>query len=107
MRTDILILVSAFLISACAGLASLLRSGSPLGGMRILSATLNSGLLGLGICLVWYSRFQDNLYFLVGVCVMAGLGGMATVEYTLAALRKGWLHVLTGSRDEDKDGKLP
>lgn len=80
---------SAFGVSACAGLAALLRSGNRLSKVAILSSLLNSGLLGLGISLLWYVKFADDPYFLVGVCVLAGLGGMTTVDFVLRAIRRG------------------
>jgi hypothetical protein len=81
------VFMSAFAVSAFAGLAALLRSGSKLGWIPVCNALLNSGFLGLGISLLWYTQFKDDLYFLVGVCVLAGLGGMTTVDLVLQWFR--------------------
>jgi len=98
------VFLASFGVSALAGLAALLRSGKPLTILGLLSAILNSGLLGLGICLLWFTKFQDNIYFLVGVCVMAGLGGMTTIDFALTALRKGGFSIKLG---EDGRVELP
>lgn len=100
----IALFVSAFLLSGLGGLAALLRSSKELTKLNVTSSFLNSGILGLGISLIWYARFQDNLYFLVGICIVAGLGGMTTVDFILAAIRKGGFSVNIG-----KEGiaKLP
>ncbi len=69
----------------------------------VTSSLLNSGMLGLGIGLLWYTKFSDNLYFLVGICLMAGLGGMTTVEFFLAFIRKGGFNITIG----DNSFKVP
>lgn len=92
------VFISAFGVASFAGLAALLRSGESLTAVRVLSSLLNSGLLGLGIALLWYHQFQDNIYFLVGVCLVAGLSGMATVDFILQALRQFGFSMLTGGR---------
>jgi hypothetical protein len=63
----IYVFVSAFGVSSFAGLAALLRGGKQVTIIAVLSAVLNSGLLGLAIALVWYNKFQDNVYFLIGI----------------------------------------
>lgn len=78
----------AFAVSALAGLAALLRSDQALTIKALASATLNSGVFGLGICLVWYTSYRDNVHFLIGVCVLAGLGGQATIDFALSLVRK-------------------
>lgn len=82
------VFLSSFGVAAFAGLASLLRSGTKITFLGVLSALLNSGFLGLSISLLWYTKFQENVYFLVGVCVLAGLGGMTTVNLALTLFRK-------------------
>lgn len=78
-----LVFLFALVCSGAAGLAAMLRSRDTLCWKGMISSFLNSGLLGLAISLVWYVRFQENLYMLVGICVLAGLGGVATVELAL------------------------
>ncbi len=96
------VFVSSFLVSAFAGVAALLRSGVSLTRLRVLSAVLNSGLVGLAISLMWYAHMKDNVYFLVGVSAVAGLGGMTTVDFVAAALRNKFTF-----GTEKKDGSDP
>lgn len=95
------VFAASFCLSGFAGLAALLRSGKPLNLLNVFSSLLNSGLLGLAMAMVWYMRFQENIYFLVGVCVLAGLGGMTTVDLVLTAIRKGGFSIQMG-----KDGSV-
>jgi hypothetical protein len=73
--------VVAFGVSALAGLAALLRSDTAMTRKTVAAHVLNAGVLGLGISLVWYSQFRDNVHLLVGLCVIVGLGGMSSVEF--------------------------
>lgn len=84
----ILIFLTSFVVAALAGFASLLRSGSPLTKVGILSSFLNSGLLGLSMSLLWYETFRENIYFLVGLSVLSGLGGNLTIDLALNLLKR-------------------
>lgn len=97
-----LVFVSAFGLSGFAGLASLLRSGSKLDVTTICTHFLNSGMLGLGISLLWYTKYKENVYFLVGVCLVSGLGGMTMVDFVVTGLRKGTFNITIGTDDEHK-----
>lgn len=90
------VFVCAFGISALAGLAAMLRSKTELNLTNIATSGLNSGFLGLGISLIWYQQFQDNIYFLIGACVLAGLGGVTTIDFVLAIIRKGGFSITVG-----------
>ncbi len=96
VSTPTWVFVSSFAAAAFSGLAALLRSGNVITKMGALSALLNSGFLGLGISLLWYSYFKDNLFVLVGISVLAGLGGMTTVEFAMRLFRKFALAVRMG-----------
>lgn len=89
----IYVFLSAFGVSSFAGLAALLRAGKQVNGIAVLSAVLNSGMLGLCIALIWYNKFQDNIYFLIGICVLAGLGGATLVDFMVAAFKSGGLSI--------------
>lgn len=93
---DVAVFAGAAVLAALAGLASLLRSDAEITSKRVVSSLLNSGILGLGISLLWYAKFQDNVYFLIGLCVVAGLGGMTTVDMVISAARRG---ILSGKLD--------
>lgn len=107
MNPALAVFVSAFLLAALAGLAALLRSNAPLKAKSVTSALANSGLLGLGIALLWYTRAQDDIYLLVGVCVVAGLGGMTTVDFVLELVRRGGLSIRVGGDADKKGGDRP
>jgi uncharacterized membrane-anchored protein len=96
------VFLSSFLVAAAAGFASLLRTAVKLTWISVFSALLNSGLVGLSISLLWYHKFHDNLYFLVGLCIIAGLGGATTVDFLLKAFMAGGLSVKFSRNDEEK-----
>jgi hypothetical protein len=99
------ILSCAFFVSALAGVAALLRSGAELTWLKVVSAVLNSGLIGLGVALLWYTQYQENLYFLLGVCVLIGLGGTPMVEFVLAMFKRGGLTIQVGKGEDAKSDK--
>lgn len=99
------VFITGFVVSALAGLAALLRSSEEMTKLKVCSAVLNSGLMGLGISLLWYNKFQENIPFLIGICVLAGLGGMTTLDFVVAAIRKGGFSVKIGP--DGPDGKIP
>lgn len=82
--------VACFCLSGLAGLAALIRpKDADITRKTAASAFLNSGILGLIISLLWYAKYQDNILFLVGLCVLSGLGGMATIDMALSTFKKG------------------
>lgn len=87
------VFISAFGVSSFAGLAALLRAGKQVNWVSVASAILNSGLLGLAIALLWYTKFQDNIYFLIGICVLAGLGGATMVDFVIQAVKSGGVSI--------------
>lgn len=103
----IYVFLSAFGVSSFAGLAALLRAGKKVNGIAIASAVLNSGMLGLAIALVWFHKFQDNIYFLIGICVLAGLGGATLVDFVVAAFKSGGITfggITVGLKANEKEG---
>lgn len=103
--SEVAIFITAFAISSFAGLAALLRSGRSISTVAVVSAMLNSGMMGLVICLLWYNYFKDNAYFLVGMCILAGFGGMSVIEFLAAAIAKGGLNVRIDVSEEGKEKK--
>ena len=100
----LLIFSATFLISAFAGLATLLRSQKTLYLRSIISAMLNSGLFGLAIGLIWYKYYYtDNIWFLMGISLMAGLGGITIVDFVLEIIKRGGL-IISIQQKKDKDG---
>lgn len=88
------VFVCAFCVSAFAGLAALLRAGKQVNALAIFSAMLNSGLLGLTLALLWYKKYQDNVYFLIGMCILAGLGGATMVDFVVNLFQSGGLKMI-------------
>ena len=76
------VLLSCFTVSSIAGLAQLLRSNKPLTVRAVISAFLYSGMSGLIIGLLWFNYFNgsDNIYFLVGISGLAGIGSVSILE---------------------------
>ena len=85
--------VTAAVVGALAGVAALLRSTSQLTWRMLLSAALNSGALGAGMAMLLFTYFKDNTWFLLGLCLLAGLGGMTLLGFVLAILKKGGVYV--------------
>ena len=88
-------LVAAFLIAAFGGLAALLRSQHPITLRSALAAILYSGLLGLVIALLWYNYFdgQGNIFFLLGVSGLSGIGGATLADFLVQLLKQGGIQV--------------
>jgi len=98
---------AAFAASSTAGIAAFLRSGKSVTKLALITAGLNSGLLGLAIALLWFQKFQDNIYFLVGICVITGLTGAAGLDFILSAIQNGGFSVnIGGGKDKDGNNKM-
>lgn len=81
---------SASGLGSLAGLAHLLRSGKPISVRNILSTILNSAISSLVIALIWFSYFRanDNIYFLVGISALAGLGGTSVADLLVTIFKR-------------------
>lgn len=103
----LIVFLMSFVISALAGVAALLRSSQELTVRTVLSVILNTGILGLGISLLLFTYFKDNAYFLVGLCVFAGLGGLTFVGFILQVVKQGGVNITVsptaGKDDKDVD----
>lgn len=96
-----LTLSAAFAISSLGGLAAMLRSNKPLTIRAVLSALLYSGMMGLIIALLWYNYFDGsgNIYFLLGVSGLAGVGGMTVLDFVLQAIKHGGVNITISPGD--------
>lgn len=95
------VFLAAFVMSGVAGVAALLRVGTKLTVMLVAAAVLNSGFLGLGVCLLWYTQYESNVYGLVGLALLVGLGGNTTVELVVKTIQR----LVAGKPEvEKKDG---
>lgn len=88
------VFLSCFSIASMAGIANLLRSDKPLSWRVCFSAAMYSGLAGLTIGLIWYNHFREtNIYFLIGVSGLAGLGGISLLDVVLRVIAKGGVNI--------------
>jgi hypothetical protein len=89
------VFLSAFGVSAFAGLATYLRFSRKMTLISLLSALLNAGCLGLAISLLWYQHYRnsENVYGLIGICVLAGMGGSTVTDLAWSILSGAGLKV--------------
>ena len=78
----------AFFGASFAGLATQLRNGKTLTFRSVSAAMMNSGFIGTIIFLIGYQMFSDNLPYLIGMCLLAGIGGATMLDFILTALKK-------------------
>ncbi len=100
------VFASAFGVSAFAGLATLLRFAKRLSWLSVISAMLNAGFLGLAIALIWYQNYlkSENVSGLLGICVLAGMGGSTLSDLLISILAGAGISVkITHERDRDGD----
>ena len=106
--SPIAVLCSAFAISSVGGLAALLRSKQQLTLRSILATSLYSGTLGLVIALVWYNHYAtSNVWFLLGVSGLAGIGGTTVMDFVVQVLKHGGVNITIASKQPkkpDQDG---
>jgi len=94
-----------FLFASLGGLAALLRSGQSITWVQIVSAILNSGIMGFIVALVLWSRFAgQDIYLLIGISAMAGFGGTTVVDFSIKVLKKK-ASVLLGVDVEEEQEK--
>jgi hypothetical protein len=84
----LMVFCSAFGAASFAGLATLLRFARKLSKLSVVSAMLNAGFLGLAIALIWYQNYRksENVYGLIGICVLAGMGGSTLTDLAISLL---------------------
>ena len=92
--------VSAFSLASFAGLADLLRSGKDITLRSVITAIFNSGCLGLIMFLLWYQNFQGDIEVLIGLCGLAGIGGVTMVDFIVQLIKSK-----VGIKIEVSDGK--
>jgi hypothetical protein len=90
------VFASAFGASSFAGLATLLRFAKKVSKLTVVSAMLNAGFLGLAIALLWYQNYRqaENVYGLIGICVLAGMGGSTLTDLALSLLSGAGIKVI-------------
>lgn len=109
------VFAAAFSLSSFAGLVAhlreQLREGKPLQWVAGVVATLASGCMGASITMIWYWKFQDNIFFLVGAVFLASLGGRPVVDAvtteTPAIIRRMIARWFGAKSPEDHHGPDP
>ena len=99
------VFISAFGVSACAGLAALLRFSKKISRLAIVSSMLNAGFMGLAIALIWYQNYREaaNIHGLIGLCVLAGMGGSTLTDLLISVLSGAGIKVIINhERDRDE-----
>lgn len=103
---EVLIFAACFGVAASAGLSQLLRSAAALDLRNILAAFFCSGMAGLIVGLLWFNFFKaDNLYLLIGVAGLAGVGNASVLDF-LCQLLAGQvgLSIKIDKGQDDKKG---
>lgn len=99
------VFVAAFGVAAFAGLATLLRFSRKLSKLAVVSSMLNAGFLGLAISLIWYQNYREaaNIHGLIGICVLAGMGGSTITDILISLLSGAGIKVIINhERDRDE-----
>ncbi len=101
------VFASAFGAASCAGLATLLRFARKISKLTVISAMLNAGFLGLAIALIWYQNYRqaENVYGLIGVCVLAGMGGSTLTDLAISLLSGAGIKVIIHHEREYEEQK--
>lgn len=101
------VFASAFGVAAFAGMATLLRFARKFSRIAVISAMLNAGFLGLAIALLWYQNYRkaENVYGLLGICVLAGMGGSTLTDLLISLLSGAGIKV-TITHERNRDGDL-
>jgi hypothetical protein len=98
------VFIACFSLASVAGISSLVRSGKELTVRTILAAGCYSGLLGLVIGLLWYNYFAPaNIFFLIGVSCLAGLGGVSLIDVIVQVIARGGVNILIQPKDKKND----
>jgi hypothetical protein len=100
------VFLSAFGTASFAGLATLLRFAKKISKLAVVSAMLNAGFLGLAIALIWYQNYRnaENVYGLIGVCVLAGMGGSTFTDLLISILAGAGIRVTIVNERTCDDG---
>jgi hypothetical protein len=97
------LVITAFITAGLAGVAALLRAKTELSVRTVLSALLNAGALGAGLARVLFTWLGDNTWFLLGLCLLAGLGGMTALGFVLAIIRQGGINLNIKVQKDSED----
>lgn len=100
--SPIIVFVCASLFSIFGGIAYIYRTKEIIKLRDIISSSLNTGLCGLALAMIWYYKFADQIYILMGLCILVSLMGSAGVDWILTKFKTGALSI----NFNKQDGKL-
>jgi hypothetical protein len=93
----------ASIASGLAGVTAHLKNNPEIKWQAVFTAFMNSCLLGLAMSLVWFRSFQDNIYSLIGLCVLIGLMGSAGQEFFMSMVLKSGLTINFRPKPDEPD----
>lgn len=93
MENELVIFLLSSILSVLAGFAYIYRTKETAKLRDFLSVGLNTGLCGLAISMIWYYKFKDQIYILIGFCILVGLMGPIGVEWVLNKFKSGGLTI--------------
>src|SRR5688572_14619003 len=104
--SPMLVFAFASIASGLAGISAYLKSNPDPKIAPLVTSFMNSGLLGLAMSLIWLRSFSDNVYSLIGLCVLIGLLGASGQEFALSLLTKSGLTIdFRPKKDKDEEVK--
>ena len=96
-------LSSALAIASFGGLAALLRSKQKLSTRAVAAAIIYSGISGLIVFLLLCNYCgAENVYLLLGVSGLAGIGNVTVIDFLIQAAKSGLnIHISTSKEDDN------
>lgn len=100
--SPIIVFIFASIFSILGGIAYICRTKEVIKLRDIVSSSLNTGLCGLALSMIWYYKFEGQIYVLMGLCILVSLMGSVGVDWVLAKLKSGSFSI----NFNKNDGKL-
>jgi len=89
----------AFALSSIAGLAAMLRAHPASERIPVRNyaiAILGSGAAGVIVFLLAFSRLHDDLFLLIGISGLAGVGGVTVIDFIIQSIIKRRITIEVG-----------
>ena len=93
---------SVFLLTSVAGLCAILRAGKIPEKSRIVACTVTSGLMGMAFAMFGAEYYPNLPLSFTAIAILAGIGGMTTVDFTLTVSKNVLLAILNIKLDRVK-----
>lgn len=94
LAKDILTISSVFIGSSLAGWAYLIWEDKPITTRQKIAGTILSGSAGCIVALILWDVMAERRAPLIGISLLAGIGGASTLEWLTAIVRKKVTKVL-------------